>query len=165
MIGSRFGAPAHLRWRCVGVLFVACIAGACRGDAGREDPAVLELEGGTVQLAPGERVVEVEVARAAAAGEFEPARAGASPGDVIRFIARDGQNHAIAFDGAALEPATLAFLERTGQLRGPPLVNDGASWVVSLDGAPPGDYPYICLTHGERGMLTVSARQAEPQRE
>lgn len=142
-------------------MFVACIAGACRGGAvGRDDPVVLELEGETVQLAPGERLVEIEVARAAAGREFEPARADASPGDVIRFTARDGHNHAVVFDGVALEPATRAFLERTGQLRGPPLVKDGASWVVSLDGAPPGDYPYVCLTHGERGMLTVAARSS-----
>lgn len=159
MIRSGFGAPAHLRWRCAGVLFVACLAGACLGEAAdRDEPVVLELEGRTVQLAPGERVVEIDVARGAAGREFEPASAAASPGDVIRFTARDGHNHAVAFDGTALDTAALTFLEETRQLRGPPLVKDGASWIVSLDGAPPGDYSYVCLTHGGRGVLTVAPR-------
>ena len=56
---------------------------------------------------------------------------------------------------AGLAPA-LAFLESSGQLRGPPLLTEDASWIVSLEGAPPGDYPFRCLTHGAAGSLTVS---------
>lgn len=160
MTPRRFGAPAHLRTRCAGVLFVAWVAyaaSACREAApALDEPATLELDGETIQLARGVQVVEIEVARASAGREFEPASAAAETGDVVRFIARDGHSHAVAFDGAALEPAALAFLQRTGQLRGPPLLNDGTSWIVSLDGAPPGDYPYVCLTHDQRGVITVS---------
>lgn len=159
---SRFrcGAPAHPRWGCAGVLFLALLAGACRGDTvEREEPVTLELDGGTVQLAPGVRVIEIEIARANAGREFDPADTDARTGNVVRFIARDRRNHVIAFDAETLEPAAAAFLEATAQMSGPPLLHDGASWVVSLDGAPQGTYSYVCLTHGDRGSITVSPSQ------
>jgi hypothetical protein len=43
------------------------------------------------------------------------------------------------------------------QLRGPPLVNEGAAWVVSLADAPVGRYPFLCRTHGARGRIAVGA--------
>ena len=61
----------------------------------------------------------------------------------------------LPFTADALSSEQRSFLERTNQLRAPPLVEQGAAWVVSLEGAPPGAYPFHCITHGERGRLTV----------
>src|SRR5690606_16119143 len=89
------------------------------------------------------------------AHRFEPATASAAPGDIVRFASLDNGSHAIAFDAPALSADARDFLERTGQLRSPPLMVTGAAWVVNLEGAPPGQYPFTCATHGERGSLTI----------
>ena len=123
-------------------------------DAG---PRTLELANDTIQLEQGVSLVEVEVRRAAD-GDFDPAAPEAHPGDVIRFAAADNGGHAIVFESTALAADARDWLERTGQMRSPPLITSGAAWVVTLDGAPPGDYPFLCSTHGTRGRLTVSAR-------
>ena len=77
---------------------------------------------------------------------------------MVRFISSDAGSHAIAFDGDAMSPDARAFLERTGQLRSPPLLAAESRWVMSFEGAPPGDYPFRCPTHGVRGSIIVNAR-------
>ena len=54
-------------------------------------------------------------------------------------------------------PEARAFLEKTGQLRSPPLVTNGASWVITLKDAPLGTYVFRCLNHHDTGQLTVAA--------
>jgi hypothetical protein len=61
----------------------------------------------------------------------------------------------VAFELVRLSDPVRDFLDRTNQLRGPPLVNRGAAWVVVLDEAPAGRYPFICRTHDARGMILV----------
>lgn len=141
------------------VIFGWCIlaAAACDRVGLRDEPETLELEGDTVQLAAGVRVIGIAVETDAEGGEFEPVRAQARPGDVVRFTAGDARMHAIAFDGDRLPPDARAFLDRSSQLRGPPLMAAGTQWVVNLAGAPPGEYPFTCITHGVHGSLTVSA--------
>jgi plastocyanin len=138
------------------VFCVLFIVTGCR-DVARIRPVVLELESDTITLPLGARVVEIEVARKPA-GEFQPASIAARVGDVVRFVAKDGHSHAIVFDADQIIPDGAAFLERTGQLRGPPLVHDGATWLVSLDGAPPGEYSFNCLTHSGRGSINVQPK-------
>lgn len=149
------GAPAHPPGGCAGVVFLALLgAGACAEPA-RDEPVVLILESDTVTLPAGVRLTEIEI-ETAAGGEFRPAAAVARVGDVVRFVSKDTRSHAIVFDAARLAQPALSFLEGSGQLRGPPLLTEEASWIVSLEGAPPGDYPFRCLTHGAAGSLTVS---------
>jgi plastocyanin len=102
-------------------------------------------------------LLEVHITRARR-GEIEPLRAALRVGDIVRFEAGDGAGHAIAFDGALLTSAVRSFLEQSGQLRSPPLVSRGNAWVVSLAHAPPGEYPYTCVTHNARGSITVNPR-------
>jgi plastocyanin len=147
-------APAYPVAGCAGALFL-CTLGGCRDVAPANEPVVLELHGDTVTLPAGVRLVEIAVGRTEH-GDFDPARDTARAGDVVRFTARDRQTHAIVFQGETLAADAAAFLEGSGQLRGPPLLDVGASWIVSLDGAPPGDYPFHCLTHGQSGRLTVT---------
>jgi len=134
---------------------VVCVLAACDRTGLPERPPILELGAVIAELPPGARVHEVRVGGAAPAPELDPDTVRARPGDVIGFTAVASGTHAVAFDAAALSPETGAFLSNTRQLRGPPLVNAGATWVVSLDGAPPGTYPFHCITHGARGVLIV----------
>jgi plastocyanin len=140
-------------------VLLAGALGACERvvPAGDDGPRVLELAHDTIRLEAGVRLVEVAVRREAG-GEFHPVRVEARVGDVIRFTADDNAGHAIAFVGAALQPDVRAFLQTRAQLRSPPLIAKGAAWVLTLDGAPPGDYPFHCSTHNTAGRLTVVAR-------
>jgi plastocyanin len=132
----------------------ACDRVASSGDDG---PRVLELAHDTIHLERGVRLIDVQVRRESA-GEFHPSRAEAHVGDVVRFTAGDMAGHAISFVGASLDPAVLGFLESTGQLRSPPLITTDASWVITLEGAPAGEYPFHCSVHNAGGHLTVAPR-------
>jgi|CeladaMinimDraft_18_1061708.scaffolds.fasta_scaffold00061_35 plastocyanin len=137
------------------LLAAVCALAACDRAAVPERPPILELGAVVAELPPGARVHEVRVGGAAPAAELEPDTVRARPGDVVGFTAVAHGMHAVAFDAPALAPEAGAFLSETRQLRGPPLVKAGATWVVSLDGAPPGTYPFVCITHGARGVLVV----------
>jgi plastocyanin len=115
---------------------------------------VLELTHDTIRLEAGVRLHDVSVQRSAA-GEFDPAEVAARRGDVVRFTARDNGGHAILFDAASLAPEAHEYLERTGQLRSPPLIETGAAWVITLDGAPAGVYAFRCATHDVVGRIVV----------
>lgn len=129
---------------------------ACDGGAPAEE-RVLELAHDTIRLPDGVTLHQVRVSRASAA-EFEPAAVRAIAGDVIRFTAADRGGHTILFDGSILSDAVRTYLEENGQLRSPPLIDEGAAWVITLDGAPPGEYRFHCATHGAAGVLHVSGR-------
>jgi plastocyanin len=114
----------------------------------------IDLNGETIRLERGASVVDIEL-QAVNGMVIEPDSVNVSPGDAVRFIAEDAATHAIVFDATNLEAVPQAFLARTNQLRGPPLVNPGSTWVISLESAPPGAYPFTCLTHGGGGVLIV----------
>lgn len=129
-------------------LAAVCVLAGCEGVG--EDRPMLELGQDTVQLERGTTLVDFRLEDGIA-----PDSAVARAGDVVRFTAADGLTHAVAFDEPALSPKVRAFLDETEQLRGPPLVDEGSAWVVSLEGAPPGVYPFVCMTHEARGVLIV----------
>jgi plastocyanin len=129
--------------------------GGARND--EKGPRVLELAGDTVKLPDSVHVATVRIDRTKLA-ELEPATSTVRTGDLLRFMAQDAGAHAIAFDGSALSADARAFMERTGQLRSPPFMAEGSTWVVSFKDAPPGTYPYRCPTHGAQGAITVTAR-------
>ena len=153
---SSWRAPVRQFTR-VGALVLLATAAGCERAPDEADPRVLELTHDTIQLAEGVSLVDVAVRRDAG-GDFEPASVEAKTGDVVRFTAGDDGGHAIVFDGAALTGSAREYLERTGQLRSPPLIARGSAWVITLDGAPAGEYPFRCSTHDSSGRLTVAAR-------
>ena len=136
------------------MLILTCFACEQPARARDDGPRTLELTHDTIELPDGVTLVEIAVQRSDS-GEFIPSRAEARQGDVVRFIARDRAAHAIVFDGATLDAAVREYLEGNGQLRSPPLITDGSAWVITLDGAPAGDYPFRCITHNATGMLSV----------
>ena len=140
-----------------------CALGCDRGGrspdakASELGPRVLELDSVRVDLPDSVRQLVVRLDRTTAA-DFELPHAELRTGDIVRFEAADAGGHAIAFDGVELAPEARAWLESTGQMRSPPLVNAGVAWVITFENAPPGEYPFVCVTHGARGALTVGAR-------
>jgi plastocyanin len=159
MIHVDFGAPGRMRLRTGALLVFAAAAwlGGCdKKDGPSADPHVLELAHDTIRLDNG-RVIQIFMHAAGDSAGFRPANVRASVGDVLRFTAGDAMTHAVAFEAASLSAEARAFLERTSQMRSPPLVDRGTAWVVSLEGAPPGTYPFIDLTHQSRGQMTVKA--------
>jgi plastocyanin len=129
---------------------------ACETPALIDRGAELDLEQGTIRLPPGVRIIEIRVSATGGRNRIVPDSVLASTGDVIRFVAGDALTHAMVFDDTHLTTGQRTFLETTGQLRGPPLLTSGATWVVSLEDAPAGRYPYLCATHGGRGVIIVS---------
>lgn len=151
------GRPDRRSGVSFSLLLLASLAASVGGCDALGGGATIQLDSTEVQLAPGSRALEVRVTGAGAVDSIAPAALEAAPGDAVRFIVEDHRTHALAFDPGGLEPDLLAFLERTGQLRGPPLVNEGSEWVVILDGAPPGRYPFRCRSHDATGVLVVRA--------
>lgn len=128
----------------------ACDGGSLPGAA-----PTIDVNGETVQLERGASIADIEL-QATNGMVIEPDSVQAHPGDALRFIAEDASTHAIVFDAARLDSLPEAFLASTDQLRGPPLVDPGSTWVVSLVGAPAGTYPFVCLTHGAQGAVVVT---------
>lgn len=146
-------APAGPRW-LAGVFVLASLAGgACERLPGVG--AELELDGETISLPAGTDVLDVVLAAPEGRAAFQPGEVEADPGDVVRFRATALGTHAFRFDERALSPEQRAFLERTNQLSSPPLIDSTAVWIVSLEGAPPGSYPFTSTPQPARGEIVV----------
>ena len=123
---------------------------------GDKKDRTLELAGDTIDVPQGSDLHDVTVMTNAQSKDFEPAQVNATTADFLRFTTDDSRTHAIVFEVSDANART--FLESTGQLRSPPLVTKGASWVIVLKGAPAGTYTFRCLMHNDAGQLTVAAQ-------
>jgi plastocyanin len=144
--------PAHRRPGVVVLGLVATLLTACDAVGGG---ATIQLDTAEVQLERGATVHEVVLGGGADQDTIAPARLMARQGDAVRFVTADHRMHAVAFDAERLEPDIRDYLHQSNQLRGPPLVTRGGAWVVVLEGAPPGAYPFLCRPHGTRGLLVI----------
>jgi plastocyanin len=151
----RSGSTPGLAPRRPGVVVWGIAAASLVGCEAVGGGATIQLDTAEVQLGRGASVHEVVLGGAADQDSITPARLTARPGDAIRFVTADHRMHAVAFDAERLDPVIRDYLHQANQLRGPPLVNEGGAWVVVLDGAPPGAYPFVCRPHGTRGLLVV----------
>jgi plastocyanin len=148
------GRPSHGRPGFFYAVTLLAIIACERGSAPASD-RTLPLGKDTIQLEATVNLIDVRLRTGQPDGHFAPDTVRAHPKDVLRFTSADAMTHAVSFDAADLVPAIRAFLERTSQLRGPPLLSAGASWVLNLDGAPVGVYPFTCLSHNAHGALIV----------
>jgi len=136
-------------------LLLASLPGGCDQVEVEPGPAVLELPGSTVELAGGARIVDIEI-RDDNGPRFEPADIDIAVGDMVRFRVGGRGPHALVFEPDSSAAAIREFLDRTGQMRSAPLIEPGVAWILTFEGAPPGEYPFRCLTHGERGRIVVA---------
>lgn len=79
------------------------------------------------------------------------------PGDAVEFRTVDHRVHTVVFPPDSLSAPLRAFLESTGQGASPPLVSRDSRYVLRLEGAPPGRYPFVSRGHGgtARGSIRV----------
>lgn len=147
-------APGRLSRRS-GALFFGLVAalGAAGCDA-VSGGSTITLDSAEVSIDGS--VHDIRITGAGAVDSIAPARVEARPGDAIRFVVDDRRPHAIMFTAERLEAPVREYLESTSQLRGPPLVNEGSSWVVLLEDAVPGRYPFHCRSHDASGEITVA---------
>lgn len=133
---------------------VALLAGGCDAiDDAIGGGSSIALDSADISIAGD--VHEIRVSGAGARDSIAPGALEATSGDALRFMVEDRRPHAFTFTESSLAEPVREYLERTGQLRGPPLVNEGSEWVVILEDAPPGRYPFHCRSHDARGEITV----------
>ncbi len=91
-----------------------------------------------------------------------PAQVELEPGDVVEFSTVDHRVHFLRFPEDSVTAQAWAFLVETGQEQSPPLVERGARFVVTFEGAPPGRYPF--LSRGGGGVLSgvITVRLSVP---
>lgn len=145
---------------CARRSFAACVATAAlllAACAEEGPPATVELPDGAVELPPSAQVHEVEIRREGGGPErFDPDIVATHVGDVVRLTSETLDSHALAFRRARLSASQRDFLESTGQDAGGPLLERGHAWVLNLEGAPPGEYPLICLVHDAGARIDVT---------
>lgn len=91
---------------------------------------------------------------------FEPSEVRARAGDRVVFVLQSGAPHNVAFSADeiadAAEPAlSRALPDRMSTLAGPLLTTAGTKYTLSLDGVPPGRYPFFCMPHAGMNMKGV----------
>lgn len=104
-------------------------------------------------------VLRVEVASRNGGEVIAPDSVEVPVGGMVEFVATDRFVHAVEFEADGLFPEGRDFLERSGQLGGPPLLEQGARFVVTFEEAPAGRYPFrVRGNHGTaRGTVVVRA--------
>jgi plastocyanin len=113
-------------------------------------------------LGSGARLHRVTLGGRGAEEHAVPTLVGALPGDAVEFLSVDHRAHTVAFLRDSLSSDVLAFLESTNQLSGPPLVTRGSHFVLRLQDAPSGRYPFISEAHGgtAHGVIEVGLLSA-----
>jgi plastocyanin len=74
------------------------------------------------------------------------------PGDAVVFETVDHRVHTVSFLTDGLTVMAQEFLETRGVLASLPLVTRGTTFVVILDGAPVGSYPFVSEGHGGHAL-------------
>ena len=147
-------APAR-RYRRAGVfVFALWVLAACENSPLKREQS-LDIGSDTIKLESGVDIHDIAIKHAAAARDFEPGSLASDVGDVLRFRTLDATTHVISFDESTLPATARDLFAAKNQLRSPPLLSAGVTWLVSLAGAPPGVYTYRCETHGAVGRVTV----------
>ena len=112
-------------------------------------PADREVENArALGLPAGARLHQITLGGRGAVEHAVPTLIRALPGDAVEFRSVDHRAHTVAFLSDSLSSEGLAFLEGTGQLSGPPLVTQGSHFLLRLEDAPTGRYPFISEGHG-----------------
>jgi plastocyanin len=145
------------------VLFPAvsfCLSG-CVGsetDATGGDAELLEAMG----LSPRARLHRITLGGRGAQEHAVPTLIQASPGDGVEFLTVDHRVHTVSFPADSLSPEVRLFLSESGQRSSPPLVSRGSRFILNLQNAPPGRYPFVSEGHGGRAGGVVQVGDPTP---
>ena len=107
----------------------------------------------TVQLSGGRDVEHVV-----------PPHINIETGEWVQFVTLDHRVHTLAFVPDSLSLEALAYLSRTDQMEGPPLLARGSRFLVDFRDAPVGRYVFSSQSHGDPvfGSVTVREIVADP---
>jgi len=89
---------------------------------------------------------------------LSPEQVELEPGAWLEFVSGDWLVHEVRFEADSLSGAPLAFVRDSDQLASPPLVDRGARYVVSFEGAPEARYPFVAEGNGAPGRGVVIVR-------
>ena len=82
-----------------------------------------------------------------------------SIGEWVQFVTLDRRVHVVSFVPDSLSPEALEFLADTGQLEGPPLLQQGSRFLVDFREAPAGRYVFSSVSHGDPVFGSVTVRE------
>ena len=82
-----------------------------------------------------------------------------STGEWVQFVTLDRRVHLVSFVPDSLSPEALEYLADTGQLEGPPLLQQGSRFLVDFREAPAGRYVFSSVSHGDPVFGSVTVRE------
>jgi plastocyanin len=147
---SRSASGDRSRWLVVAVATVSIVLAATSCD--RTPPELLpdDLLRSELGLTDRDRVHTVEVF-GGSAEHAEPRRLEILPGDYVQFVSTDWRVHEVHFVEDGLSTELWRFLADSRQESSPPLVQQGARFVMTFEGAPAGTYAYRLEGNSETG--------------
>jgi hypothetical protein len=80
-------------------------------------------------------------------------------GEWVQFVTLDRRVHVVSFVSDSLSPEALGYLADTGQLEGPPLLQQGSRFLVDFREAPAGRYIFSSVSHGDPVFGSVTVRE------
>lgn len=128
-------------------------------DGGREAPPDPELEGArALGLEGGARLLRVTLGGRGSEEHVLPQRILARPGDAVEFVTVDHRIHRLEFPRDSLSVESYDFLVASGSEASPPLHARGSRFLLFLEGAPLGRYPFLSLGHGgvAHGVIEIA---------
>ena len=138
------------------LLFSSLPFGLCGCGAGPDEFSDPEVEGArALGLRSGARLHQVVLGGRGTEEHLLPSRILASPGDAVEFVTVDHRVHTLFFLVDSLSSEGWDFLVSSGQEASPPLLSRGSRFLVRLEGAPLGRYPYLSRGHGGRASGVI----------
>jgi len=139
------------------------VAGASCG--GEPPPPPFDLDAGLREelgIHPDIPIHRITIGGRGSRDRVVPLRTEARPGDVLHILSADRRIQTFRFLPEGAPEGAMGFLERTGQVGSPPLSEVGNAWIVSLEGAPEGGYPFLVEGHGDpvQGVVDVRRRRS-----
>ncbi len=142
----------------VGLAVMACGGG---GDAEAAQSAA-EAPAADASVAGGAGTVHEVQMVLTDAGEYRyiPDELTIKVGDTVRWINASGGPHNVQFKSGEVPDGAEAVLNaamanRIGPMNGELLMAPNAVYEISFEGAPEGEYPYVCTPHEMLGMVAT----------
>jgi len=136
------------------LVFLSAGLGGCGG--GSDHVADPELEGAQAMgLRSGSRLKSIVLGGRGSDEHVLPGRTVASPGDAVEFVTVDHRIHTVSFLRDSLSSEAWDYLVSTGQEASLPLLSRGSRFLVRLEGAPLGRYPFLSQGHGGEALGVI----------